>query len=315
MRISPYKSEKLVNLLVGEKEGKELLEKIKNLKSLQISFRSVCDLELLAVGAFTPLDKFMGEEDYKNVVKEMRLKDGTLFPIPITLPADKDFVKSLKEGEEIVLRDPKNIPLAVMRVEEIFKWDLEYEAKNVLKTVDPRHPLVAEMHTWGEYYLSGDLKVIQLPKYYDFPEYRKTPEQVRGELEKLGYENIVAFQTRNPMHRVHEELTKRAIEKVNGALLIHPVVGYTKPGDIDTFTRMRIYKTLYEKYYDKRNTVLAFLPLAMRMAGPREAIWHGIIRRNYGATHFIVGRDHAGPGKDSLGRPFYEPYEAQELYS
>ncbi len=315
MKIKPYHGNRLVNLIVSKEEKRELLEKVKYLKSLQISTRSVCDLELIAVGGFSPLDRFMGEEDYRCVVKEMRLKDGTLFPIPITLPADKDFIKEIKEGEEIVLRDPKNIPLAVMRVEEVYTWDLEYEARNVLKTTDPRHPLVAEMHTWGEYYLSGQLKVIQLPRHYDFPEYRKTPEQVRKELNRLGYENVVAFQTRNPMHRVHETLTKRARERINGALLIHPTVGMTKPGDIDTFTRMRIYKTLYERYYDKSNTVLAFLPLAMRMAGPREALWHGIIRKNYGATHFIVGRDHAGPGRNSRGKPFYGPYEAQELFS
>ena len=306
---------KKVNLLVSEEEKKELLEKTKYLKSIQLSWRSLCDLELLATGAFSPLDRFMGEEDYKNVVKEMRLKDGTLFPIPVTLPVDRETVKTLREGEEVVLRDPRNVPLAVMRVDEIYSWDLEYEAKNVLKTTDPRHPLVAEMHTWGEYYVSGELKVIQLPKYYDFPEYRKTPDQVRKELEKLGFKNVVAFQTRNPIHRVHEEITKRAREKVNGALLLHPVVGITRPDDVDLFTRMRTYKVMYEKYYDKKNTVLAFLPLAMRMAGPREALWHAIIRRNFGATHFIVGRDHAGPGLDSKGRPFYGPYEAQELFS
>jgi len=307
--------EEIVNLLVtNEEEKKELFERIKYLKSIQLSKRSMLDLELLATGAFSPLDRFMGEEDYKSVVESMRLKNGTVFPIPITLPVEREFIKELKEGEWIVLRDLKNVPLAVMRVEEIYKWDLEYEAKNVLKTTDPRHPLVSEMYTWGEYYISGELKVLQLPKYYDFSEYRKTPEQVRQEIKKLGLEKVVAFQTRNPMHRVHEELTKRAMEKINGGLLLHPVVGLTKPGDVDVYTRMRIYKVLYEKYYDKTKTILAFLPLAMRMAGPREALWHGIIRRNYGATHFIVGRDHASPGKDSRGKPFYEPYEAQELF-
>ncbi len=309
-----YHGNKVVNLLVKEKEKQELLEKIKYCRSLQISYRSVCDLEVMAVGGFSPLNKFMDREDYTNVVKEMRLKDGTLFPIPVTLPVDAEFVKEIKEGKEIILRDPKNVPLALMRVEDIYTWDLEEEAKNVLRTTDPRHPLVAEMHTWGKYYISGEIKVIQLPKHYDFPEYRKTPAIVRKELSELGYDKVVAFQTRNPMHRVHEELTKRAREKINGALLIHPIVGMTKPGDIDTFTRMRIYKILYEKYYDKSNTMLAFLPLAMRMAGPREALWHGIIRKNYGATHFIVGRDHAGPGKNSKGEPFYDPYDAQKLF-
>jgi len=314
MRVVPYHGNVQVNLMVEGEERREILEKLKYLKSVQISLRSVCDLEVMAVGGFSPLDRFMGEEDYKSVVEEMRLKNGILFPVPVTLPLDRDTALELREGEWIVLRDPHNIPLAVMRVEEIYGWDLEYEAKNVLKTTDPRHPLVAEMHTWGEYYISGELKVIQLPKHYDFPEYRKRPDEVRSELGRMGYENVVAFQTRNPMHRVHEEVTKRAMEKVNGALLLHPVVGMTKPGDIDSFTRMRIYRILYEKYYDKRRTVLSFLPLAMRMAGPREALWHGIIRKNYGATHMIIGRDHAGPGKDSKGRPFYGPYEAQELF-
>jgi len=315
MIAASFHGNKPVNLLVQGEEREELLRRAGNLKSLQISLRSVCDLEIMAVGGFSPLDRFMGEEDYRSVVEEMRLRDGTLFPIPVTLPADRDFVRSLREGEEIVLRDPRNIPLAVMRVEEVYRWDLEHEARHVLKTTDPRHPLVAEMHSWGEYYLSGELKVLQLPRYYDFPEYRKTPVQVREELSELGYRNVVAFQTRNPMHRIHEELTKRARQKIEGALLIHPAVGITKPGDVDTFTRMRIYKTLYEKYYDRNSTVLAFLPLAMRMAGPREALWHGIIRKNYGATHFIVGRDHAGPGRDSKGKPFYGPYEAQELFA
>jgi sulfate adenylyltransferase len=309
------KKNKLVNLLVNEEEKKELFEKIKYLKSFQISYRSVCDLELLTVGAFSPLDRFMGKEDYKRVVEEMRLKDGTLFPIPITLPVDKNFVKELKEGEEIVLRDLKNFPLAVMKVKEIYKWDLEYEAKNVLKTIDPRHPLVSEMYTWGEYYISGNLKVLQLPKYYDFPEYRKTPEKVREGLFELGYKKVIAYQTINLMHRVYEEFVKRTREKIGGIFLFQPIVGITKSGVIDTFTRMRIYKILYEKYFDKNNTILCFLPLAMRMAGPREVLWQGIISKNYGATHFIIDSNYANIGKDSTGKPFYQPYEAQELFA
>ena len=296
-------------------EKKDLLERSKYLKSLQLSPRSTCDFEVLAVGGFHPLRTFMDRESYMSVVKDMRLPDGTLFPIPIALPVSREFVKDLKEGEEILLRDPRNIPLAVMKVEDVFPFDLEFEAKNVLGTTDPRHPLVAEMHSWGDYYISGELKVIQLPPHYDFPELRKTPDQVRNELKGLGREKVVAFQTRNPIHRIHEELMRRAVEKIDGSLLIHPVVGHSKPGDVDVYVRMRIYKVLYERYMDPSRTVLAFLPLAMRMAGPREALWHGIIRRNYGATHIIIGRDHAGPGRDSKGRPFYGPYEAQELYS
>lgn len=311
--ISPYGG-KLVNLLVSEEERKEWKERIAELKSLQIGNRFVCDLELLATGAFSPLDRFMGKEDYERVVKEMRLKNGLLFPIPIILPVKKEFVKEIKEGEWIVIRDEYNVPLAVMRVEEIYERDPEKEAKEVLKTLDLYHPLVPELLSWGEYCISGELKVINLPQYFDFPEYRLTPSQTRALLEDMGYENVVAFQTKNPLHRVHEELTKRARDKVNGALLLTPAVGQTKPGDVDNFTRMRIYKVMYEKYYEKDRTLLVFVPLAMRMAGPREALWHGIIRRNYGANYFIVGRDHAGPGKDSKGRPFYGPYEAQELY-
>ena len=238
----------------------------------------------------------------------MRLKSGLLFPVHVILPVKKDKLEELKKGEWIVIIDPYNVPLAVMRIEEVYERDPQKEAKEVLKTTDPYHLLVPELFLWGEYCISGELKVIQLPEYYDFPEYRLTPQQTRQKLEELGYENVVDFQTRNPMHRVHEELTKRARDRINGALLITPAVGVTRQGDIDSYTRMRIYKTLYENYYEKDRTLLAFIPLAMRMAGHREALWHGIIRRNYGANHFIVGRDHAGPGKDSKGRPFYEPY-------
>jgi sulfate adenylyltransferase len=200
-----------------------------------------------------------------------------------------------------------------MQIEEVYHWDELREARLALGTTDPRHPLVSEMDTWGKVYVSGDLKVIDLPNYHDFKELRKTPALVREELSAMGYEKVVAFQTRNPMHRIHEELTKRAAEEVDGSLLIHPVVGMTKPGDVDHYTRVRVYRTLVENYYDPSRTILGLLPLAMRMCGPREALWHAIIRRNHGATHFIIGRDHAGPGKDSNGNPFYGPYEAQMM--
>src|SRR5437867_6762345 len=200
-----------------------------------------------------------------------------------------------------------------MTLEEIYSWDRAREASQVFGSTDERHPLVAEMQTWGKVYVSGRLRVVHLPRHYDFIDLRRTPRDVRDIFARLGYSNIVAFQTRNPIHRAHEELTKRAAAAINGALLIHPVIGMTKPGDIDHYTRVRIYKVLVDKYYDAQRTVLSLLPLAMRMAGPREAIWHAIIRRNYGASHFIVGRDHAGPGKDSEGKPFYGPYAAQEL--
>lgn len=308
--IPPYGGE-LINLITTGEARAELEQRARELPSVQLSARSMCDLELLATGAFSPLNRFMGQADYTRVLEEMRLADGTLFPIPITLPvADADFIQP---GREIILRSPKYELLAVMLIEEVFEWDKDYEARQVCGTTDMRHPLIAEMASWGTKYVSGPLKVISLPKQVDFPELRRTPAQVRRMLERMGCHNVVAFQTRNPLHRAHEELTKRAADNVGGALLIHPVVGLTKPGDVDHYIRVRTYKALVENYYDRRRTALSLLPLAMRMAGPREALWHAIIRRNYGANHLIVGRDHASPGKDSYGEPFYGPYDAQEL--
>jgi sulfate adenylyltransferase len=253
----------------------------------------------------------MGKADYERVLTEMRTSDGTLFPIPITLPVDESDLPSW--SEQITLSDSRNNTLAVMQIEEVYHYDPQREARLVLGTTDPRHPLISEMVRWGKVYVSGELKVIDLPKYYDFAELRRTPAWVRANLEEMGNANVVAFQTRNPMHRIHEELTKRAAEDVNGSLLIHPVVGMTKPGDVDHYTRVRVYRSLVENYYDNNRTLLSLLPLAMRMAGPREALWHAIIRRNFGANYFIIGRDHAGPGKDSHGKPFYGPYEAQQM--
>jgi sulfate adenylyltransferase len=308
--ISPYGGE-LVNLMVDGEERQEWIEKSSRLPVIQISPRSLCDLELLATGAFSPLTRFMGKADYQRVISEMRLENGTLFPMPVTLPLDP---KILEGGvEQVVLSDARNNRLAVMQIEEIYEWDADEEAQLVLGTTDLRHPLVSEMKRWGKVYASGAIKMLELPRYHDFINLRRTPAEVRKILSEMGHENVVAFQTRNPMHRIHEELTKRAAEEVSGSLLIHPVVGMTKPGDVDHFTRVRIYRALVENYYDQKRTLLSLLPLAMRMAGPREAVWHAIIRRNFGATHFIIGRDHAGPGKDSNGKPFYGPYEAQIL--
>lgn len=308
--ISPY-GDKLVDLCLKGKELEEALERSKHLPSIKISSRALCDLELLANGAFSPLDRFMGKTDYESVLDEMRLKNGALFPLPITLPIDEN---SLPDNvQEIVLCDARNNYIALMQVEEVFSWDLQKEARLALGTTDSHHPLVSEMARWGKTYISGELKVLSLPKYHDFNELRLTPAQVRERLQAMGYENVVAFQTRNPMHRAHEELTKRAAYEVGGSLLIHPVVGMTKPGDVDHYTRVRSYKVLVEKYYDPHRTLLSLLPLAMRLAGPKEALLHAIIRRNYGASHLIVGRDHAGPGVDSRGVPFYGPYDAQML--
>ena len=308
--IQPYGGE-LVSLLVKGPERDEPIEHAGRLPSLQLSHRSLCDLELLACGAFSPLDRFMGRADYQSVLENMRLITGTLFPIPISLPVDEG--ESISIGQEIALRDLKNNLIAAITIEEIFEWDVSHEAERVYGTTDVRHPLVAEMHTWGKRYISGPLKVLNLPKHFNFVELRHTPAEVRELLSNKGHANVVAFQTRNPMHRAHEELTKQAAQKIGGCLLLHPVVGQTKAGDVDHYTRVRGYKVLVDKYYDPRRTVLSLLPLAMRMAGPREALWHALIRRNYGANHFIVGRDHASPGLDSEGKPFYGAYDAQQL--
>ncbi len=309
--ILPYGG-KLVNLVVDEAEKEDLLAQAGGYPSLQLSDRNLHDLELLAVGAFSPLDRFMGPADYQRVLTEMRLENGTLFPIPITLTIDREDLPT--RSDWITLRDSRNYIIAMMRLEEVFRWNPLRESRLVLGSTDHRHPLVSEMDRWHDLCISGELKVLNLPKYYDFVDLRRTPVEVRALIEEKGLPKVVAFQTRNPMHRVHEALTKRAAERVGDCgILIHPVVGLTKPGDVDHYTRVRVYKALMENYYDQDTTVLSLLPLAMRMAGPREALWHAIIRRNYGATHFVVGRDHAGPGKDSTGQPFYGPYEAQQM--
>ena len=289
----------------------EALARAKELPTLRLSDRAICDLELLATGAFSPLDRFMGAKDYARVLDEMRLAGGALFPIPVTLPVNDD--EQIALDREVALLDSRNEILAVMTIEEIYEWDLAETSRKVFGTTDARHPLVAEMHRWGRRNVSGALQVLKLPTHYDFRELRLTPAETRLRLQQMGRDNVVAFQTRNPLHRAHEELTRRAIEDVDGVLLLHPVVGMTKPGDIDYFTRVRTYKALARNYYDPDRILLSLLPLAMRLAGPREALWHALIRQNYGANHMIIGRDHASPGNDSNGKPFYEPYAAQEL--
>ena len=308
--IAPYGG-KLVNLVVEGKEREELLARAAKLPSIKITMRNLCDLELIATGGFSPLTTFMGKADYDRVLKEMRLADGTLFPLPITLTADPKELPTV--GEELALRSANFDLIAVITLDEVYHWDAEVEAARAYGTTDSKHPMISEMARWNKVCISGPLKVVNLPKYYDFVNLRRTPAQVRAMLEDMGNDNVVAFQTRNPLHRIHEELTKRAAAQVNGSLLVHPTVGMTKPGDVDHYTRVRTYKALVDNHYDQKSTMLSLLPLAMRMAGPKEAILHAIIRRNHGANHFVVGRDHAGPGNDSTGKPFYGPYDAQEL--
>ena len=308
--IPPYGGE-LIDLTVPQDQVADIKARASGLPSIQLSERATCDFELLAIGAFSPLDRFMGEDDYRRTVGEMRLGDGTVFPIPVTLPVDDP--SSIKLDREVALRDSRNELLAVMTVQEAYEWDLQETADLVFGTRDVRHPLVSEMHRWGRVNISGPLQVLQLPPHHDFSGLRKTPSETRASLSGYGHPNVVAFQTRNPLHRVHEELTKRAAGSVDGVLLLHPVVGLTKPGDVDHYTRVRTYRALAQHYYENDRVLLSLLPLAMRLAGPREALWHAIIRRNYGANHLIVGRDHASPGVDSAGNPFYGPYDAQEI--
>ena len=301
----------LVNLIVPAEAQAELRARANRLPSIQLSERAVYDLELLATGGFSPLNRFMSRSDFERVVGEMRLATGQLFPIPVVLPVDR--TPAVRLDQQVALRDAHNELLGLMTIDEAYEWDRAATAQQVLGTCDVRHPLVAETQRWGDINLSGPLQILALPPRHDFRDIRLTPAETRARLAALGAANVVAFQTRNPLHRAHEELTRRAADAVAGTLLLHPVVGMTKPGDVDYYTRVRTYKVLVERYYERGRVLLALLPLAMRMAGPREAVWHALIRRNHGASHFIVGRDHASPGLDSDGKPFYGAYDAQEL--
>ena len=306
--IPPYGG-RLVNLLVGGEEREEMARRAGEGPALQLSPRSLCDLELLASGGFSPLDRFMGKADYDRVLAEMRLSDNTLFPVPITLPiAERD---GIKEGQEIALRNANNNLMAWMRVDEIYEAPFAEEARQVLGPHYEEHVTYTEMRaSWGRFRASGPLKVLELPKHYDFPDLRQTPAEVRELLSSMGNGEVVAFQTHEPMHRGHEELTRRTATESGASLLLHPVVGKTGPSDVDHYTRVRICKALVENYYDRETTLLSLLPLAMRLAGPREAIWQAIIRRNFGANHFIVGLDRS---KNSKGVFFYDQDESRSL--
>ncbi|NBC17387.1 MAG: bifunctional sulfate adenylyltransferase/adenylylsulfate kinase [Bacteroidetes bacterium] len=303
----------LCDLMVSGEEAEGLKETARDLPSVTLTDRQLCDLELLLGGGFSPLRGFLNKDDYESVLDEMRLTSGVLWPMPITLDVAKELAEALSEGQQVALREKTGLLLAVLTVSDVWEVDKAREAEQVFGTTSTEHPAVAYlMEEAGDYYVGGTLKGVQRPPHYDFEALRRTPAQVRGMFEAQGWDQVVAFQTRNPMHRAHKELTDRAAQDVGGHLLIHPVVGMTKPGDIDYFTRVRCYQKLL-KYYPEGEATISLLPLAMRMGGPREALWHAIIRKNYGCTHFIVGRDHAGPGSMSDGTPFYGPYEAQEL--
>jgi sulfate adenylyltransferase len=312
--IPPHGGE-LVHLIAEPGRAAELKAHSKEWPSWDLTPRQVCDVELQLNGGFSPLRGFMNRADYEGVCHNMRLASGVLWPMPITLDVTEEFAKSLKPGSsKVALRDGEGVMLAVLSVQDVWQPDRAAEAKSVFGTTSKAHPgadyAVNKANPW---YVGGTLEGLQLPAHYDFRPLRLTPAELRAELSRLGWRRVVAFQTRNPMHRAHQELTFRAAKQVEANLLIHPSVGMTKPGDVDYFTRVRCYELLLSKY-PHGSVKLAMLPLAMRMGGPREAIWHGLIRKNHGCTHFIVGRDHAGPGKDIDGKNFYGPYDAQELF-
>ena len=312
--IAPHGGE-LVNLIVPSDRINELKAHSREWPSWDLTPRQLCDLELLMSGGFSPLRGFMTRADYDDVCHKMRLASGILWPMPITLDVTEDFAKKLQpSSSDIALRDAEGVMLAVLHVDEVWQPDRKAEAKSVFNTTSTVHPGVDYLLNKGNaWYVGGRIEGVQMPSHYDFRALRLTPAELRAEFSRLGWRRVVAFQTRNPMHRAHQELTFRAAKQVEANLLIHPSVGMTKPGDVNYFTRVRCYQLLIAKY-PPATVKLSMLPLAMRMGGPREVIWHAIIRKNHGCTHLIVGRDHAGPGKDSNGKPFYGPYEAQEVF-
>ncbi|TNC75005.1 bifunctional sulfate adenylyltransferase/adenylylsulfate kinase [Rubellimicrobium roseum] len=300
-------------LYVSADSAQKLKVEAGNLVSHDLTPRQICDLELLMNGGFSPLKGFLGQADYDSVVETMRLADGTLWPMPITLDVSESFAEKVQVGQDIALRDQEGVILAILSVTDKWVPNKAVEAEKVFGADDLAHPAVNYLHNKaGKVYLGGPITGLTQPVHYDFKARRDTPNELRAFFRKMGWRRIVAFQTRNPLHRAHQELTFRAAREAQANLLIHPVVGMTKPGDVDHFTRVRCYEAVLDKY-PSSTTHLSLLNLAMRMGGPREALWHAIIRRNHGLTHFIVGRDHAGPGKNSQGKDFYDPYAAQEL--
>ena len=284
-----------------------------NYKNWVLTDRQICDLELIIDGSFSPLKGFLNEDDYNSVLDNMKLTDGSIWPIPINLDVNNEFIESISDESSITLRDKEGFAIAILDIESKWKPNKENEVLKVYQTNNQEHPgvhyIINQTHDW---YIGGKIRSIQNPKHYDYTNIRLTPSKVKEKISKMGWDRVVAFQTRNPMHRAHVEITHLAAKENNANLLIHPVVGMTKPGDVDYFTRVRCYNKIIKKY-PIDSAMLSLLPLSMRMAGPREALWHALIRRNYGCTHIIIGRDHAGPGSDSNGNPFYGPYDAQDL--
>ena len=311
-RIEPHGGQ-ICDRMVTEERISELKQDFVHLQSWTLNDRQICDLEMIMNGGFSPLIGFLAQEDYDAVCTDMRLQNNDLWPIPITMDVTENTAENLAKKDKLVLRDKEGFALAVLTIGDIWKPDRKKEAEQVYGTIDETHPGVNYLlHESNPIYIGGSVEGVHVPKHYDYQDLRHTPAQLREEFDRMGWSNIVAFQTRNPMHRAHVELTHRASAEANANLLIHPVVGLTKPGDVNHYTRVRCYQKIMGKYAGN-TAALSLLPLAMRMAGPREALWHAIIRKNYGCNHFIIGRDHASPGNDSDGNPFYGPYNAQDL--
>jgi len=305
----------LVSFHLSKGELQEYSELSNTISSLTLSLKQQCDLEMISNGAFSPLLTFNNQKDYEEILLNNKLLNGAIWPIPIVLDVPDNFLKALDKNEHISLRNGEGFLLAILKVKEFWSPNKKDEANSVFKTIDQNHPGVDYLfnHT-NSNYISGELVPIQSNKYFDFTHLRKSPQAVRDLFRSNHWKDVIAFQTRNPMHRAHFELTRLAMEQHNAKLLIHPVIGISKPGDIDHFTRVKCYQHIM-KYYPEDSVELSLINLAMRMAGPKEALWHAIIRKNYGCNHIIIGRDHAGPGVDAEGRPYYQPYDAQEFIS
>ncbi len=297
----------LINRYVEEPERSSLIEKAGGLPKIVLDDKNISDLEMISSGAMSPLTGFLKKDDYQSVVETMHLANGVVWSIPITLAVGEEKANELKSADQAALYDDAGHLLAVMDVEEIYTYDKENEAEKVYRTKDGEHPGVSYVYAQGDFLVGGQIHMLNKPNHSDFLEFRLDPAQTRAKFEENGWDTIVAFQTRNPIHRAHEYLQKCALEIVDG-LLIHPLVGRTKSDDISAEIRMKSYLVLMEKYYPSNRTMLSVFPAAMRYAGPREAIFHALVRKNYGCTHFIVGRDHAGVGN------YYGTYDAQHIF-
>lgn len=304
--VAPHGGE-LINRIVKGKEREELVNKARCLRKIVLNAREISDLEMIAIGGFSPLSGFMLQEDYQRVIRDKRLASGLPWTLPVTLSVTREEADSLREGEDVALSDNAGKVLAVLHLEEKYVYDKREEARLVYCTEEAVHPGVRALYAQGEVLLGGKISVVNRPGHDKFPRYRLDPAQTRQIFQERGWKKVVGFQTRNPVHRAHEYILKCALEIVDG-LLLHPLVGETKKDDIPAEVRMKCYEVLIEKYYPRERVVLAVNPASMRYAGPREAIFHAIIRKNYGCTHFIVGRDHAGVGN------YYSSFAAQEIF-